>query len=666
MGKNSLSRRWMLKTLGAGALSFLRFGPASTALLGQAGAAEKPATVQILISTGNPGVPLMFEVWGRPPGMDLPQDLRMGNELEFAGMLKTAKELGVTGIEYYVSWGFAEPEEGKWNWSIYKRDARRVKESGFQYIPAIIVQNLPRWVRNNPAYPRASNVDTGLETDSLSIFADKTREAYDRFYAEFAKELGPEVDMLRVWTPYDFGETAYPAGIASFAFPLKNEGPGLWVNEPDARAHFKRKMKAKYGSLADLNRAWDTRFTSFDSLDYPKDATHKRYWLDFINWYHDAFTEELGKLLDIARKHFPTTPLNINIGGGPYEKINLGQDLTGIVKMCAEKNVCVRTPTGAMVPFLFTKRVATAARHYPPPKFSSEPIDGSAPKKEIAVALFKDLTTGVNWHFDYLPNVARGKDFFEEYRRLWRGGAYPEVDGALFFPTSAHRLEDWNNWRGKGFSFTGGFPEGLMPLAEKLRDSWDYDVVDERLANDNVLSAYKTLFWPIGNLAEAETLRKIHDWIERGGILLVKDLAKITTVEGDAGAFAALSRPTSSAVPMKPGRMIKAGKGYVFDGQGDLEQLLALIAHRGDLKILNPDYPPRLTDVVPIDTANDDVLVSQFKEGILLFNRTENTLTKELSSPSAPGKTPYAKLPPKVTLAPLAFRWIDGKTGEVT
>ena len=654
----------MLKTLGTGALSILRVGPVSKALPGQAGAAEKPATVQIPITTGDAGVPLMFEVWGRPPGMDPAQDLRMANELRFTEMLKTARKLGSTGIEYYVGWGVAEPEEGKWDFSIYKEHARRVKESGYLYIPRVWVQNLPHWVRNNPAYPRASNVDTGLETDSLSIFADKTREAYDRVYAAFAKELGTEIDIVRVGVPYDYGEAAYPAGAGSNSFPLKNMEPGFWVNEADARALYKKEMQAKYGSLANLNRVWDTQFTSFDGLDYPKDATHKRYWLDFINWYHDAFIEQVGKLLDIAKKHFPTTPVNINLGW-PFEKVNLGQDLTGIAKICAQKNVCLRCPTGEHVPFLYTKRVATAARHYRTPKFSSDPVGGKAPRKDIALAFFKDLTTGVNWHNDYLPNLERGKDFVEEFRRIGYRGAYPEIDGALFFPTSAHRLEDWNNWRGNKALFAGGYPEGLMPLAEKLRDVWDYDVVDERLANDNLLSAYKALFWPIGNLAEAATLSKINAWIQQGGILLVKDLAKITTVEGDAGAFAALSRLASSAVPMNPGRMIKAGKGYVFDGQGDLDCLMTLVEHRGDLKALNPAYPPRLTDVVPVDTANDQVLVSQFKEGILLFNRSETEVTKDLSSQLGSGKPAYEKLPPKITLPPLAFRWIDGNTGEV-
>jgi len=54
-----------------------------------------------------------------------------------------------------------------------------------------------------------------------------------------------------------------------------------------------------------LNRAWGAQFTSFDTLEYPKDVTRKRYWLDFINWYHDAFTEELGRLLDIVAEALP-------------------------------------------------------------------------------------------------------------------------------------------------------------------------------------------------------------------------------------------------------------------------------------------------------------------------------------------------------------------------
>ncbi|MEJ0001500.1 MAG: hypothetical protein WDO13_21630 [Verrucomicrobiota bacterium] len=157
----------------------------------------------------------------------------------------------------------------------------------------------------------------------------------------------------------------------------------------------------------------------------------------------------------------------------------------------------------------------------------------------MALAYFKDLTTGVNWHFDYASNYDRSKESFAEYRKLWAGAEYPQINTALFFPTTSHFLDDWNNWRPEGFS--GGFPEGLQEYAEDLRDKLDYDVVDERLISDGFLSSYRFLLWPIGNIAEASTLQTIRTWMENGGTLLIAGLENIKTVERDHGAFADLA-----------------------------------------------------------------------------------------------------------------------------
>lgn len=125
-------------------------------------------------------------------------------------------------------------------------------------------------------------------------------------------------------------------------------------------------------------------------------------------------------------------------------------------------------------------------------------------------------------------------------------GEYPKVDTALFFPTTAHYLENW-----KGFGFNGGFPEGLQQYAEELRDMIDYDVVDEHLVSDGFLDAYRVLIWPMGNVVEAATLRNVKAWVENGGTLLIADRNAIRTVEG-AAAFADL--------PKNKGRIIEISK----------------------------------------------------------------------------------------------------------
>ena len=427
--------------------------------------------------------------------MPVPNVSEQLHRKERESYLVTAKTFHVSGIEEYIGWAAAEPEKGEPKWDIYREDAEAMRNAGYSFVPYLWIQTLPAWVKADPKYVFTSNVSTGLEIQALSIFAPETIDAYDRFFGQAQREIGNYIDILRIGSPYDFGETSYPAGAAKFAFSMKNLESGFWVNEAPARAHFKASMRSKYTTIQSLNRAWGTAFGAFESLDYPKDNTHPRYWLDFISWYHEGFTERMGKIVEVAQKHFPTTPININIGW-PYEKINLGQDITGLLKMAGEKHIYVRTPTGPAVSFLYTKRVATAARHYAPASFSSEPVDGNAPCKQMALAYFKDLTTGVKWHFDYGGNFGRCKESLADYRNFWMDAEYPKVDTALFFPTTSHYLENWNNWSGEGFN--GGFPAGLQQYAEDLRDRIDYDVVDERLVSDGFLDAYRVLIWPAG------------------------------------------------------------------------------------------------------------------------------------------------------------------------
>jgi hypothetical protein len=580
-----------------------------------------------------------------------------GHQQERGQLLDALQKFKVQGIEDYLGWAVVEPREGQWNWDIYQENARVIKSRGHAYIPFVWIQNLPAWVRNNPGYAFSGNVETGLSTEALSIFAPQTRQAYDRFFRELRKALGSSIDILRIGSPYDFGETAYPATASEFAFPMKNVKPGFWVHEKDARQHFRDTMQGKYGSVANLNQAWNARWRSFDAIDYPRDTRNARAWLDFVRWYHEGFTEKMGELVDTVKGHFPTTPININLGF-PFEKINLGQDISGLAKMAASKKVYFRTPTGPFVSFLYTKRVATAMNFYRPPVFSSEPMDGSARIEDIALLLFKDLTTGVSWHFDYADNLERGKPLYEQYKRLPLS-SYPAIDCAVLFPTTTHYLENWNTWRPEGFA--GGFPAGLREFAEEIRDIVDYDVVDERLVDDGALTRYRTLIWPTGRIVETTTLTKIRAWLENGGILLVHDLASIKNVAGDQGAF-------SGGMRQQSGRgFVRVGNGYVFDARGDLSQLKALLINRGNLRKIDSAYPVRLTSLPPIDNVQDGVLTSVFSDGILLFNPKDRPKTKSISLPEGvgPWDIVYANLPAKVDLPAFALRWIDGKTGDV-
>jgi len=538
-------------------------------------------------------------------------------------MMQRARAAGADGVEDYIGWAVVETKPDQWDWSLYQENARAIRKAGLKYIPYVWVQNLPSWVRRGADYRFATCLEHGNASEALSVFSPKTVEAYDRVFAQLKSALGPQIDALRIGSPYDYGETHYPAGDANQAFPNAHMHQGWWAGEPEAKQHFRHWVEKKYGGIDRVNGAWRTKFTGF-AFDYPHDATSARRWLDFVEWYHEAFIERLEVLFDVARRYFPETPICVNLGW-PMEKIVLGQDLSGLVKMLASKGMTVRTPTGPMVTHLYTRRVATAARFYRAPRLSTEPADGAAPLSEIAGALFKDLTTGTTWHFDYLDNMERARASFQHARSLPRHD-YPRIDAAIAFSTTAHRLENWKWHEG----FQGGYPEGMAPWLEGLRDILDYDVVDERLIDDGALQNYRLLIWPFGTQVESRTMERIRDWVEHGGTLLVRDLAAVRTVEG---------KPIAAP----------AGKGRVVDAGGSLDRLAELVRTRD----------PQMTGLPPLDARQDGVITSLFDDGLLLFNRSAKEVTVELPRPAGRWDVDYPGLPGSVTLSALDIRWLE-------
>jgi hypothetical protein len=134
----------------------------------------------------------------------------------------------------------------------------------------------------------------------------------------------------------------------------------------------------------------------------------------------------------------------------------------------------------------------------------------------------------------------------------------------------------------------------------------DYDVVDERLVCEGFLNEYKYLIWPTGTITEESTLDRIAEWVENGGTLLVCEIEKIGTIEGKSNNF------TKIANLVAENGVRKAGKGCSIQISKDIADLCS-------------KYPGKLDDL-------DDVLLSEFKDGILVFNRGKDSVAKKIST----------------------------------
>ena len=153
-------------------------------------------------------------------------------------MIQRARAAGADGVEDYIGWAVVETKPGQWDWSDYQENAREIRKAGLKYIPYVWVQNLPSWVRHGADYRFATCLEHGKASEALSIFSPKTVEAYDRVFAQLEAALGTQIDALRIGSPTDYGETHYPAGNASHAFPFAHIHMGWWAVSPKRGSTF--------------------------------------------------------------------------------------------------------------------------------------------------------------------------------------------------------------------------------------------------------------------------------------------------------------------------------------------------------------------------------------------------------------------------------------------
>jgi len=559
-----------------------------------------------------------------------------GYELQHTLGTQQAIERGVQGIEEYVGWCAVEKEEGIWDFDLYIRDAAYFKANGIDYIPKLLLQTMPQWFIDSGNLVKSINIVTGQEINVMSIFAQSTMDAYDRYYAAALEYLGEYIDAVRIASPYDFGELAYVAGLGDAQLYAVDSEAGYWIGDEAARANFKTTMENKYGTIDILNAAWGTGFAGFGDVAYPDmtivgntltTSVNDRHFLDFMHWYYDGLTEGMRDIVHIAQKYFPDKPLNFNLAM-PYEKTCFGFDISGLTKMAAEEGVITRLPTGTQVPWLIYKRFATAARLYSPPLVAVEPTGDNYPIDRVAQTFFMDLTSGVTWHKDYFGNHRTALPLNDAYNEAWHGGEYPIVDVALFWSNTSHFLDNGLGWYSPdpadpshqlpiGGNINGGFPTpGLYLYCNSLRNVMDFDVIDELIVSDGFLDEYKYLIWPVGKVAEAETLEKVAAWVAAGGTLLITDVEAVRTVEGGSGAFGVIS----DIVPIDGTRSF--GDGQVID----------IIYSDGNLAGSLNDLIGKYSGYLNSADINDPVLVSEFKDGFIVYNRTNAVVDREIVS----------------------------------
>lgn len=453
------------------------------------------------------------------------------------------RSLGVTSIESYVTWETCEREaEGKWDWSRWDKQVEILKECDLKWVPFLILSpaySTPNWFREGKDHFPCRCLEHGIDSKIESLWNPNLPKWIDRLIGEFAKRYRDTgvIESVLLGIQGDFGEAIYSVWGGGWTFNVPGEyhnHAGYWCDDPYALADFRKFAEKRYKTVAAVNKAWGTEFKSLSEVNFPGrkdelaafqklvesgDVHARRRWIDFIDWYREAMTDWSDWWMEITRKHFPDTPIYLCTGGDAHP--THGSDFAEQCRVAAKHGAGVRITNEASnyaTNFVITRWVASAGKHYGA-YYGFEPA-GAEDEKGIVARIYNATASGANQLHDYNPNVVSSKsrmDAQREHIKYLFHVKEPIVPVALWYP-NVHMTLKWG---------------GYLEKAAQLRDYTDFDYVDETMLRTGALDRHKVLIILHGEIMEQSDARLISDWVEKGGRVVVMDIPKFESVEGN-------------------------------------------------------------------------------------------------------------------------------------
>ncbi|MBL8766738.1 MAG: hypothetical protein JNL94_05190 [Planctomycetes bacterium] len=393
--------------------------------------------------------------------------------------LAAARDAGFDAVEDYVAFALFEPEAGRFDDELVALHREAADRAGLKYVVYPWLHALPRWLRASRRFDPFQCLEHDAPIEAPSPFAPSTWEWFERFYAQLARAAG-DVDGVTIAVPCDYGEVAFPTGVANWIFAA-TQGPhapheGHWCGDPFAR------------------EAW--RRSEFAAMDVP---TARGRFL------RHAMTGFVDRLLSLARSHFPRARLAFKCGLAG-EKACFGNDLTALGRVAARHGADLWSTHGTL-PVYFHKRIQTICRTLGVPYMTEGVVERS--QAMVVERLFEDAADGARGFFEFEATWSQYRPVFDLGLSFVRGED-PFVDVALLFHSSQHEREPGQS-----------APPTLYALSEPLRDFLDYAIVDEDLLHEpSALSAIRMLCIADGGRLRRSSVDRIREFVRAGGIVV--------------------------------------------------------------------------------------------------------------------------------------------------
>lgn len=201
------------------------------------------------------------------------------SETEWREDLLKIKRLGFNTVRTWTEWTANEPREGEYHFENLELILKLAQEVGLKVIVQVYVDSAPEWVGKK--FPDGEFVSQGgmkVKSQAAPGYCfdhPGVRKAMLNYFKEVAKRAiqSPAFYAWDLWSE--------PA-VMNWAEPEYMANPQFCYC-PYTQARFRLWLKAKYGTLDALNKAWYRTFESWDDVEPPRFGTILTY-TDFMDW----------------------------------------------------------------------------------------------------------------------------------------------------------------------------------------------------------------------------------------------------------------------------------------------------------------------------------------------------------------------------------------------
>lgn len=210
--------------------------------------------------------------------------------------LQQIKSLGFNTVRTWVEWTACEKDEGLYDFGALALIVDLAGEIGLKVIVQVYIDSAPDWVgARYPAAKFVSSNGVAVQSQASPGFCfdhPGVRDKILRFFGEAAKVVKekPAFYGWDLWSePHiiNWAEVYYVGNLENVQFCYC----------PSTQARFREWLKAQYGTIAGLNKAWYRTFRSWEEVEPPRFGTILTY-TDYIDW-KDFISDKLAQDLKL-------------------------------------------------------------------------------------------------------------------------------------------------------------------------------------------------------------------------------------------------------------------------------------------------------------------------------------------------------------------------------